>query len=125
MLTRGDVTELTSRNLGKPFWSLEAQCAGVFGAGYAFERNQGNPKQAESDKDAGVAMLDRAIYRLQIDRGLDRAGAMALAEPEVDYGRGVAKPMLDADGTGPDSQWNWTRSACLDIDDAARKYLNP
>ena len=123
MMTRADVTPLTDSDIGKPFWALQAQCAGVFGAAYRFESAHGKTDLANRDKIIGVAMLENAVARLQVDRGLDRPGAMALAEPEVEYGRGVAVPMLDQEGTRVDSQWNFLRSACLDIDAAARRHL--
>jgi hypothetical protein len=123
LLAQSDANPLTSSNVGKPFWSLEAQCAGIFGAGYSYEQARGKSKAAEADKQTGVAMLDAAIARLQIDRGLDRNAAMALATREVDYGRGQVAGKLAERGKSSDSQWNLMRSACLDIDAAARLHL--
>lgn len=120
VLTRAKATPLTEDSVGKPFWVLEAQCAGFYGAGYTYELANHKDKRAEADRNAGVAMLDGAVARLQTDRGLDRAGAMALAEPEVETGRGVAKIMLDRDGSGANSSWNVLRSACLDVAEAER-----
>jgi hypothetical protein len=123
VMTRGEATELTQSNVGKPFWALQAQCAGIFGASYAYQRDHGDQKGADADKDIGVAMLDAALARLEADRGIDRNAAMALAEPEVDRGRSVVAPLLTHSGNGPETNWNFFRSACLDIDAAARAHL--
>ena len=37
MLSKGDATELIQSDIGKPFWQMEAQCAGMFGAAYAWQ----------------------------------------------------------------------------------------
>ena len=122
LLTKGEATALVENNVGKPFWLLEAQCAGAYGAAYGFEQAHGHAGLAESDKALGVAMLDNALARLETDRGLDRDAAMALAVPEVDAGRGEAAGMLAKSGSGPDSDWNVLRSGCEDIAAAARAH---
>jgi hypothetical protein len=122
-LTKAEATPLTSENVGKPFWSLQAQCAGAFGAGYAYERAHDRDKRSDADKAAGVAMLENAIARLEVDRGIDRASAINIAIPEVEYGRNFAKAELDQEGSSASSSWNYLRSACIDIDAAARNHL--
>jgi hypothetical protein len=119
-LTRAESTPLTEGNVGKPFWSLDAQCAGIYGADYAFEKARDRDREAQIAKANGVAMLDTAIAHLQVDRGLDRAGAMTLAEPEVEFGRNAAKAALEREGNGPNSDWNYFRSTCVDIAAADR-----
>ena len=123
LLSRTDVNDLTRSNIGKPFWSLQAQCAGAFGAAYAFEQGHGKAKRAEEDKATGVSMLDDSLARLQIDRGLDRAQALDVALPEVEFGRQTGKAMLDKQGDASDSSWNWLRSVCLDVASAAHNHL--
>ncbi len=124
LMTRADVTPLTDGNVGKPFWALQAHCAGVFGAAYTYEQAHGKTQQAETDKAIGTAMLDRAVARLQMDRGLDHDTAMGAAAQLVYDGRDSTKPLLDKQGVGPDSKWNYVRSACQDIDTAAQAHLS-
>jgi hypothetical protein len=122
VLTKAEATPLTEDNIGKPLWSLEAQCAGVYGAGYAYERARGNDERAEADKNAGVAILESAVTRLQLDRGVDRATAMSQAEPDVEYGRATGKAMLDRSGSDARSDWNIVRSACVDLAEVAHNH---
>ncbi len=122
LLTRHDATFLIESDVGKPYWTLQAQCAGVFGAAYAYETAQQQPAKAQAMKDNGVAMLESAIARLRYDRSLDRGAALTLAADEVEHGRAIAKTELDRSGVGPDSGWNWLRSACLDIAGAERRH---
>ncbi len=120
VLSKKTATSLIEGNVGLPFWTLQAQCAGAFGATYKFHLAQNRAKAADEDKGLGVAMLDDAIARLQVDRGLDRDAAVTIAVPQVEYGRAIAQKMLDEHGTTPDSRWNFLRSTCLDIEQAYR-----
>ena len=124
VLSKRTASTLIEDNVGHPFWSLQAQCAGAFGATYKYHMTKNHPQQADEDKGLGVAMLDDAIARLQVDRGMDRAAALAIAVPEVEYGRTVAQKMLDERGTAPDSRWNFYRSTCLDIEQAYRNQTD-
>jgi hypothetical protein len=119
---KGDATLLTESNIGKPYWSLHAQCAGVYGAASGFETASGHADPAEKYKLIAVGMFNDAVARLQADRGLDRPAAIALATPELDYGRASAARMLADDGTGSDSGWNMLRSACQDISQAYHRH---
>ena len=120
-LSRTDVTELTQGNVGKPFWSLQAQCAGVFGAGYAYEIGRQRVRQANDDEAWGEAMLNDSVARLQADRAIDHQAALDIAAQEVEYGRNQAKMALQEGGTAPEGQWNLLRSACLDVSEAYGK----
>jgi hypothetical protein len=122
MLVKGDATDLIASDVGKPFWMLESQCAGMFGAAYAYETAQKRTSDADRMKQNGVSMLESALSRLQIDRGVDRGAAMTLAAEQVEVGRAEAKTQLDRDGDGPSSAWNFLRSACLDISEAADRH---
>jgi hypothetical protein len=122
MLEKQDASDLITSDVGKPFWMLQAQCAGMFGAAYAYDTSHGKPSAAEAMKQTGVDMLESALSRLQIDRGVDRNGAMALAADQVEVGRAAAKTELDQSGDGANSGWNFLRSACLDITDAANHH---
>jgi hypothetical protein len=114
-MSKTDVTALTEGNVGKPFWSLQAQCAGIFGAGYGYETARQRGREAANDEAWGVAMLNASLARLQADRSIDQKAAMDIAAPEVEYGRGLANDALNAGGTVPQGRWNFLRSACMDI----------
>ena len=117
-LSKADVTELTAGNVGKPFWSLQAQCAGIFGAGYGYEIARQRVREANGDEAWGVSMLDASLSRLETDRGIDRTAALNIAAPEVEFGREQANKALDNGGVGAEGPWNVLRSACMDVSDA-------
>jgi hypothetical protein len=121
-LTKGDATDLITSDVGKPYWMMQAQCAGMFGAAYAYDVAHQQASIADSAKQDGVSMLDDALARLELDRGVDRNAAMSLAAEQVEVGRAQAKAELDRGGSGPSSGWNILRSACLDISDAANRH---
>lgn len=122
-LGKGDATPLVQSDVGKPFWTLEAQCAGMYGAAYAYETEHGRSGQADVMKQTGVDMLENSLARLQADRGVDRSAAMTLVANDVEVGRAMGKAELDRHGDGEASGWNFFRSACLDISDAARRHV--
>ena len=124
VLSKRAATPLIEGNVGIPYWTLQAQCAGTFGATYNFHKVQNRLKDADEDKSLGVAMLDDAIARLQTDRGLDRDAAMQLAIPQVEYGRGLAQKTLDSQGAVAESRWNILRSICLDVEQAYRNQAS-
>ena len=122
VLAKRDATALIESNVGKPFWQMEAQCAGMFGAAYAFDLERRRPAEADRSKDAGIAMLNEAVARLQTDRGLDQPTALNLAAEEVETGRASARVALDRQGQGPTSYFNVMKSACYDISEAQRRH---
>ena len=124
ILSRAHATSLIESDVGQPYWLLLAQCAGVFGATSNYDAEAGHTREAEADKARGVGMLNAAIGRLQIDRGIDRQDALAIASPQVDLGRADGRAMLDTGGTGAQSPWNWARSSCLDIETAYGRGRN-
>ena len=124
LLSKGAATELIASNIGKPFWQMEAQCAGMMGAAYAFNMDRHRAREAERSKEAGIAMLNESIARLQIARGVDQPEALNLAAVEVEVGRAGAKTALERQGAGPDTYFNFIRSACYDISAAQRKHMN-
>ena len=123
-LSKSSASALVQDDIGQPYWILLAQCAGVFGATSNYDSDSGRKREAEADAAQGTAMLEQAIARLQIDRGLDRKDAFDTAAPQVDLGRRDGRAMLDAGGTGAQSSWNWARSSCLDIAEAYRHSGN-
>lgn len=110
IMTRGASSALTETDVGKPYWVLHAQCAGVFSAGFAYRAN-------EADKATGVAMFNASIDRLVRDRGMDRKAALALASEQLAAGREMGDEMLSRGGDKRSGPWNLQRSACLDIYD--------
>lgn len=122
-LSKKDATDLIESNIGKPFWQMEAQCAGMFGAAYAYQMDHKAAKEAERSKATGIAMLNESIARLQADRGLDQPAALNLAAVEVETGRAGAKTALERQGDGPMSYFNFMRSACYDISAAQRRHM--
>lgn len=124
MMSKHDATVLTDSDVGKPYWRMEAQCAGMMGAAYAYDTDHHLGNEADTSKSDGIAMLNEAIARLQMDRGIDQPAALNLAAVEVETGRAAAKIELDRHGTGPESSFNLMRSACYDISAADRRHPN-
>ena len=123
LLSKSDATVLIESNIGKPYWQMESQCAGMLGAAYAYSTDHHRAAEAERSKDAGIAMLNEAIARLQVDRGIDQPAALNLAAVEVETGRAGAKMVLERQGSGPTSAFNMMRSACFDISAAQRHHM--
>ncbi len=123
VLSKADATELIQSDIGKPFWQMEAQCAGMFGAAYGWQVERKHQKEADRSKEDGIALLNESIARLQADRGLDQPAALNLAAVEVETGRAGGKTALERQGSGPDSWFNFMRSACYDISAAQRKHM--
>jgi hypothetical protein len=111
---------LLSHSAGQPYGRLQSRCAGMFAAAFNYSSLRGDPEQAWQDREIGKAMLNDAIGRLVIDRGLERKPAFDLTLPEVAVGRAVAEDLFADSGFGPRSRWNIQRSICLDIRDAYR-----
>jgi len=119
-----DATPLTESAIGQPYWMLQAQCAGLFGAtaNYRTEQSQsrGAQKAAGQDVGRGTAFLHAAIARIRADRQLDYDTAMSTLVPAVQLGRSKARDALAVGSTGPKSRWNYERSFCMDVADAYR-----
>jgi hypothetical protein len=112
-----EASSLTARAAHQPYWALLAECAGVFGAANNFEAGRGDARAAESDKATGESMLNDAIERLTADHGITNDEALALAGDEVNVGREQGGELLAHGDFGAYSQWNYKRSACLEIQD--------
>lgn len=124
LLSKTDATVLIESDVGKPYWQMEAQCAGMFGAAFAYASDHHRTADAERSKDTGISMLNDAVARLQMDRGLDQPSALNLAAVEVETGRAAANTALQKQGDGPDSAFNFMRSACYDIAAAQRRHVS-
>ena len=107
-MSKGASSALTEADVGKPYWVLHAQCAGIFSAGFAYRGD-------ESDKSVGMAMINASIDRLVRDRGMDRKAALALASEQLANGREMGNELLARGGDKRLGAWNLQRSACLDI----------
>lgn len=104
---------------GKPYWMIQAQCSGFFGATSAYMAERGDADGADKAKVQGVAFFRDAVDRLVRDRKLTRPAAIEAVSQAVDAGRqeGLQK-IKDGGGLQPRSHWNVARSVCLDVNDA-------
>lgn len=121
--TAGDMvfpggTMLTEGVAGQPYYAVQANCAGIFGASSSFLADKGDAQGAADAKALGVAFFKDAVDRVMKDRGVARPVAIEALSPGVVKGRTDALAMLQTDGDGPNSKWNYARSACLDVRDA-------
>jgi hypothetical protein len=110
-----EATSLTAMAAHQPYWALLAECAGVYGAASNFERGRGNGGAADEDARIGTGMLNDAVARLKIDHNLSDHDALAYASDEVSEGHQQGADLLAHGDISGGSQWNWKRSACLDI----------
>src|SRR5688572_19481920 len=74
---------LTENLNGQPFWSAQAQCAGLFGAAAQYLGDNGDNAGADASSKLAVAFANDAIKRLSKDRGLTRKEALLVIEPAV------------------------------------------
>lgn len=111
-------TMLTEGMAGKPYWSVQAQCAGVYGATSNFLASKGDADGAAEAKALGVAFFRDAVDRVMKDRGVARPAAVEALGPSVIASRTETLQVLQSEGAGPSSKWNYARSACLDVREA-------
>jgi hypothetical protein len=115
VLSNHDATGLSERAVGKPYWLIQAQCAGLYGASANFYADKGRGQVATGDQQMGVNFMNDAIERLQHDRNLDFEAALNLAGAQVDTARAHSRSLLEANRR---DAWNVERSFCLDVYDA-------
>lgn len=108
-------TMLTEGIAGRPYWAVQAQCAGVYGAASSYLADKGDVDGAATAKAMGVTFFRDAVDRVMKDRGLPRPDAIEALSPTVISGRAETLQALEAEGDGPNSKWNYARSACLDM----------
>lgn len=113
-------TGLTERLAGQAYWSTQAQCAGLFGATSNYLTERGDTAGADAAKARALGFAEDAIKRLMTDRNLSRADALQLVAPAVLAGRESGQRTLATEGTNDNSNWNYARSACLDVADIYR-----
>lgn len=104
---------------GKPYWIIQAQCSGFFGATSNYYAQRGKTAEAEAAKAQGVVFFRDSVARLVRDRAITKEEAVATVAQAVDSGRaeGLQK-IRDGGGVEPRSHWNVARSVCLDVADA-------
>jgi hypothetical protein len=112
-----EASSLTALAAHQPYWALLAECAGVFGAGYNFEAGRGDARAADDDKAMGESMLNDSIERLMADHDISHDDALAFAGDQVNVGREQGADLLSHGSVGAASQWNYKRSACIEIQD--------
>lgn len=113
-------TMLTEGIVGKLYWSVQAQCAGVYGAASSYLADKGDADGAATAKAMGVTFFRDAVDRVMKDRGLPRPAAIEALSPAVISGRAETLQALQVEGDGPNSKWNYARSACLDMRETYR-----
>ncbi|MFZ5669379.1 MAG: hypothetical protein ACOY4K_07780 [Pseudomonadota bacterium] len=110
-------TMLTEDLVGKPYWAVQARCAGLYGAANNYLAARGDAAGAEAAKAEGMAFMRDAVARLMMDRKIERAAAVEALAPAVQAGRSEGARTLDAGGDGASSPFNYARSLCLDVRD--------
>ena len=99
---------------GRPYWELQAYCAGFHGATANYWDKKGEAAKAQASEAAGVAALNDAVRQLMRDRGLSAANAEKAAAPVVTIGGRTTAESLRSDGTISSGRWNYWRSFCID-----------
>ncbi|MDB5471872.1 MAG: hypothetical protein JWR84_3432 [Caulobacter sp.] len=109
---------LTENLNGQPFWSAQAQCAGLFGAAAQYLTDRGDSAGADASGKLAVTFANDAIKRLTKDRGLTRKEALLVIEPAVLKARTDSAGLVASGDTSAKSTWNFARSSCLDVAEA-------
>lgn len=99
---------------GRPYWEMQAYCAGVHGASANWFSRQGDQKRSRSHEQAALESLNYAVSQLQRDRGISADQATKLAEPVVQMGGRRTAEALRTAGASSRGTWNYWRSFCID-----------
>jgi len=99
---------------GRPYWELQAYCAGFHGATANWYDEKGKGPEAKASEAAGVSALNDAVKQLMRDRGISAADAEKAAAPVVQIGGRTTAQTLRADGMISSGRWNYWRSFCID-----------
>jgi len=105
---------------GRPYWELQAYCAGFHGATANYWDKKGESDKARASEAAGVSALNDAVKQLMRDRGVTAAAAEKTAAPVVTIGGRTTAESLRADGMVSSGRWNYWRSFCIDARAAYR-----
>jgi hypothetical protein len=99
---------------GRPYWELQAFCAGFHGASANYFDRKGQGDKAKAHETSGVSALNDAVRQLRRDRGVSAADATSIAEPVLTLGGRKTAEALRNDGTVSNGRWNYWRSFCID-----------
>lgn len=99
---------------GRPYWELQAFCAGFHGATANYYDQKGDASRAQAHESSGVSALNDAVGQLRRDRGISEAEALRVAQGVVTVGGRNTAQELRADGTASHGRWNYWRSFCID-----------
>lgn len=108
---------LTETVKGQPLWTIQARCAGLFGATTAVLTERGDTAGAARAKARAVAFHNDAVDRLVKDRGLARDVAKENVARLLLASREEGLRQIGDDGLDDLSRWNVARSVCLDVDE--------
>ncbi len=104
---------------GRAIWELQAMCAGFHRATAAYWTGKGRRDRAREAQVASARATNRVVHQLKRDRALgDRNEAIELAAPSEQVGWRITNEALAKDGVSQDGQWNFWRSACIEVDRA-------
>lgn len=99
---------------GRPYWELQAFCAGFHGATANYFDKKGDATRAQAHENSGVSALNDAVGQLRRDRGISEAEAIRVAQGVVTVGGRTTAEHLRDNGTIPNGRWNYWRSFCID-----------
>ena len=105
---------------GRPYWELQAFCAGFHGATANYFDKRGDANRAKAHENSGVAALSDAVGQLRRDRGVSEADAVRIAQGVVTVGGRKTAEELNSGGTASSGRWNYWRSFCIDANTAFR-----
>ena len=109
---------LTEKLNGTPYWSAQAQCAGLFGAAAQYLTDKGDSAGADASGKLALSFANDAIKRLSKDRAITRKEALLVIEPAVLKARQDSAGVVAGGDTSSRSTWNFARSSCLDVAEA-------
>lgn len=109
-----DGEEILANFDGRPYWELQAFCAGYHGATANHWDKKGESAKAQASEAAGVAALNDAIRQLMRDRGVSAPEAEKTAAGVVTIGGRTTAESLRESGTLSSGRWNYWRSFCID-----------
>lgn len=99
---------------GRPYWEMQAFCAGVHGASANWFSRRGDLTRSQGHEKEALGAFQDAVSRLRRDRGISEAAATRLVEPVVQMGGRRTAEALRVSGLDVKGQWNYWRSFCVD-----------
>ena len=99
---------------GRPYWEMQAFCAGVHGASANWFSRRGDLTRSKTHEKDALGAFQDAVGQLRRDRGISEAAATRLVEPVVQMGGRRTAEALRVSGLDVKGQWNYWRSFCAD-----------